>query len=116
MAAGLPQDAFLLLSELAIGLKDGKLILLRIFDNQILEPAHLLSPPAGDGAVINALGLVRYHQVLADANNLPQTAANGTGPQRTVEGEQVFIRLPEYNTVFFKAGTEVHEIPGRSRG
>ena len=109
-----PDNVFLLLRELAVRLEDGNAQALGILDKLILEPAHFVSPPAGNGSVINAFGLVRHHQVFADPHNLPQAPTHRTSSQRAVEGEQIFVRLPERNAVFFETGTELEQA-GRDR-
>ena len=102
----------LLLGKLAVRLKDGDAEAVCILYQLVLEPAHLVPSPAGDGAVVYALGFVRNHQVLAYPHNLSQAAANGAGTQRAVETEQILVRLPEGDSVKLKPGTEVpHVIP-----
>ena len=65
----------------------------------VLEPAHLLPSPACNGTVVNALGLVRNHEVLADPDNLSESAANRACAERAVEAEQVFVALAECDPV-----------------
>ena len=106
--AGVPQRAFLRIREFAVRLEDGDAVFVGILYYLVLEPAHFFSAPAGDGAVVNAFGLVRDHQVLAHAHNLAQAAAHRAGAQRRVKAEEVFVRLPESEAVALEAGGEMH--------
>ena len=77
------------------------------------EPAHLLPSPAGNGTVIYAQGLVRYDEVLADSDDLAESAADGTGSERAVETEHVLVRFPECHPVRLEAVVELaHLRPG----
>ena len=105
---GVPQRAFLRIREFAVRLKDGDAIFIGILYHLVFEPAHFFSAPAGDGAVVNAFGLVRDHQVLAHAHDLAQAAAHRAGAQRRVKAEEVFVRLPERQSVTFETGAEMH--------
>ena len=102
LAAGGPEGVFLLFRQLAVRDEHGDVVLLRVLDHQVLEPAHLVAPPAGDGAVVDGLGLVRNDEILADADDLPQTAALGARPQRAVETEQILVRHAECHPVPLK--------------
>src|SRR5574344_957526 len=78
----------------------------------VLEPAHLLSPPAGNRAVINTLGLVRDHQILADADYLSEAAACRAGAERRIKAEQILIRLSEGNAVKLETAAESPDAAG----
>ena len=65
----------------------------------VLEPAHFVSTPAGDGSVVDSFGLVRHDEVFAYADYFAQTATDRAGSQRAVEAEHIFIRHLEGNTV-----------------
>ena len=81
----------------------------------IPEPSHLLPSPAGDRPIVYALALVRYDKFLADTDYLSQSAAYGTGPERAVETEHIFIRLPECNPIRLEPVHELfHARPFRS--
>ena len=99
IAPGGPEGLFLRFRELAVRGEDGDVVLLRVLDHEVLEPAHLVAAPAGHGAVVDGLGFVRDDEVLADADDLPQAAALGARPQRAVEAEQVLVRLAERHPV-----------------
>ena len=114
--AGVPQRAFLRIREFAVRLEDGDAVFVGILYYLVLEPAHFFSAPAGDGAVVNAFGLVRDHQVLAHAHDLAQAAAHRAGAQRRVKAEEVFVRLPESEAVALEAGAEPDETPDRVGG
>ena len=110
--AGIPKGALLLVRQFAIRLEDGDTVFIGILDDQVLEPAHFLSAPAGDGTVIDAFGLVRDHQVLAHAHNFAQTAAHGTCAQRRIETEKVLVRLPERHAVALETRAETLQSGG----
>ena len=102
----LPYLALDLVGELAVWLEHRDAVTLRYGDKMVLEPAYLLTSPARDGAVVNALGLVRDHEVLADADYLAKAPAGRTRAQRAVEAEHVLIGTPEGDPVEFET---VHE-------
>ena len=116
VAPGGPEGLFLRFRELAVRGEDGDVVLLRVLDHEVLEPAHLVAAPAGHGPVIDGLGLVRDDEVLADADDLPQAAALGARPQRAVEAEQVLVRLAERHPVELKAGAERLPLPVQHDG
>ena len=98
-----PDDLPLLFAELGVGFENGDSQPFGILDELILEPAHFLSPPAGNGTVIDTFGLVGDHQVFAHTHDFPKTAAHRAGTQGAVEGKEVFIRLTENDAVTFEA-------------
>ena len=98
-----------LLAEIAVRLKDRDAIPNRVLDHLILEPAHLVSPPASNGTFVYGLALVRHHQILADSDYLSKTSADRTCSKRTVEAEHILIRTGEFHTVRFEA---IDESPG----
>ena len=102
-AAGVPDGVPLLLCEVAVRLEGADAVFRRQTDHMVAEPAHLLSPPAGNGAVVQALGFVGHHQILAHADDFPQAAAHRAGTQRAVETEEVFIGLFERHPVHLHA-------------
>ena len=91
-----------LLTEVAVWLEDRDLILEGIIDYQVLEPAHLLTSPACDRSVVDALALVWHHEIFTDAYDLAQSATHRTRSQRTVETEQIFIRSRKLHAVRLK--------------
>ena len=115
-ALGGPEGPLLLLRELAVRDEDRDIVLFGILDHEVLEPAHLVAAPAGHGSVVDALGLVRHDEVLADADDLSQATAHGARPQRAVEAEQVLVRLAERHPVEFKPGTERLPLPVQHDG
>ena len=108
-AVGVPDGIALLLRKVAVRFERADAIFRCQPDHVVAEPAHLLSPPAGDGAVVQALGFIGHHQIFAHADDLSQAAAHRAGSQGAVEAEEVFIGLFEGHPVHFHA---VHE--GRS--
>ena len=102
-----PDQVLGLVGEVAIRLEDGDVVAGRDLDQVVLEPAHLIAAPAGDGPVVDALGLVRHHEVLADADDLAQAAAGRAGAQRRIEAEQEFVRLAENDAVPLEAAAEM---------
>ena len=103
----LPDYIFDLSAEVAVRLKDRNSILGGIAYQLVIEPAHLLSPPAGNGTVIYGLALVRNYKVFADTDDLSESATHRTGSKRAVETEQVLIRLGELHSVRLKAVYEL---------
>ena len=97
-----PYQRLLLIRQIVPRLENRYAILLRIPDKLVLEPAHLLPSPAGDGTVVDALALVRNHEILADANYLSETSAHRACPEGTVEAEHIFVRLSESHPVRFE--------------
>ena len=84
----------------------------------VLEPSHLVAPPAGYGPVVDALGLVGDHEVLAYADDLAEASAGGTGPQRAVEAEHILVRTAEGHPVELEAvheGAELAVAPDQHR-
>ena len=106
-AAGVPDQVFLAVSELAIGLEGIDAVPGRKPHQVVLEPAHLVAAPAGYGSVIDALCLVGHHQVFADADYLAEAAADGAGPEGAVETEEVIVWLDELDAVQFEAAAEL---------
>ena len=84
-AVPVPDSVLYFLREVAVWFEDRNIVPFSHLDEVILEPAHLVSPPACDRAVVNALALVRHDQVLADSDYLSQSATHRAGPEGTVE-------------------------------
>ena len=103
----IPDQVLRLAGKIAVGFKDGNAVVIGRCDQHVLEPVHLLAAPAGDGPVVDAFRLVRNDEILADADDLAQAAAGRAGPQRGIEAEQVFIRLPEADPVPLETAAEV---------
>ena len=103
LAAGVPDQVLYFLREIAVRREHGDAVAAGHLDEMLVEPSHLLSPPAGDGPVVEAFRLVRHHQVLADSYDLSEASADRTGPKRAVEREEVLIRLAESHAVQFEA-------------
>ena len=99
------------LGEFAPGFEDGDAVAPGDFDEVVLEPAHLVAAPGRDRPVVDALGLVGDDQVLADADDLAQAAADGTGPERGIEAEEVFVGLAEGDAVQLEAVAEGAHFP-----
>ena len=95
------------LRKLTVRGEYGNMVTFRHRNQVVLEPAHLLAPPAGYGAVIYALAFVGNDQVLAYADDLSQSAAYGAGPERAVETEHILVRLAETDSVRLEGTAEV---------
>ena len=105
-AVGVPDGIALLLRKVAVRFERADAIFRCQPDHVVAEPAHLLSPPAGDGAVVQAFRFIGHHQIFAHADDLSQATAHRAGSQGAVEAEEVFIGLFEGHPVHFHA---VHE-------
>ena len=73
----------------------------------ILEPAHLIASPTGYSPVVDALALVGYHKILADADDLSKTSAHRASPKRAIEREQILVRLTKSHSVKLKTVGEL---------
>ena len=87
LAAGVPDQVFFALRQLAIRLECIYIVVGRQLNQVVFEPSHLFSPPASDRTVVDALAFVRDYQIFADSYYLAQASAYGAGTQRAVETE-----------------------------
>ena len=106
-AVAVPDNLLFGFAEVAVGLEGADAVPGCDVDQVLGEPAHLVSTPAGDRSVVDALGLVRHHQVFADADYLPQAATDGAGAKGRVETEKVIVGLAEGDAVQFKSIAEI---------
>ena len=102
-AVSLPDSIFLFFCQIAPRLEYSNMVPVGVFHDLVFEPAHLLPSPARNRPIIDALRLVRYHQILADADDFAKAAAGRAGTQRAVEAEKIFIRLPKRHSVQLEA-------------
>ena len=102
-AVSVPDEVPHFLREPGIGFEDRNPIVRSGLHKLVPEPSHLLSPPAGDRPVVDALGLVRHDKVLAYTDDLAKPAADRAGAERAVERKEVLVRLAEGYPVEFEA-------------
>ena len=95
-----------LAGEVAVRLENRDAVMVGHLDQAVLEPAHLLPAPASQGPFVEALGLVRHHQVFADSDDLAESPADGAGAEGRVETEKVLVRLTEKDAVQFETAAE----------
>ena len=112
-AMPVPDNVLFLFGQVAVGFEGPYAVAGCDVDEMLGEPSHLVSPPAGDGSVVDAAGLVGDHQVFADADYLSEAAADGAGAQRGVEAEEVVVWFAEGDSVEFEAGAEVLHLGSR---
>ena len=97
--AAFPDQVLDLLAQIAVWLENRYVIFYRILYELILEPSHLVSPPACYGSVIDGFALVRHDKIFAYAYDLSQAATDRACSQRTVEAEKIFVRPGELHPV-----------------
>lgn len=98
-----PQQVLFLFGQFVIGPVDRKVEFGRVLDQLFFPPFHRFAAPAGNGAIINAFGFIRYHEVFVDAGHFAVTLASRAGPHRIVETEHMFRRMLEADAVELEA-------------
>ena len=84
-----PEQGALGLAQLVVGAVNGEVEADAVFE-QWLQPLTLLvGAPGRNGALIHGHALVRYHQVLVNAQHRPEPLAGLASAIRVVEGEKV---------------------------
>ena len=99
VAGSVPQNIFLAVGELIVGAMYGEMQRLGPTNECVFPLAHLLTPPAHHGVVVDREGLVGHHQILVDADDPSESLALGAGPHGVVEVEHQVARLVEGDAV-----------------
>ncbi len=97
-----PEKILLFLCELGIRTVNGEIKLVGIFYQAFFVPAHQFSSPGSHGILIYAQRRVGDHEFLVYAHHAAETSANGTSPQRVIEGEHGFRWLLKHHPVRLK--------------
>ena len=74
---------------------------------ELLQPlAHLLASPANHSSFVHGQGTVRDDQLFVDTDNLAESLASRTSPDRRVERKHLVGRFLKGDAVGFKLGAE----------
>ena len=106
LSVAMPQQVFLAVGELIIGLVDGETVPRCHMDELPFPLTHYLAAPAVHRIVVNRERLVGDDQILVDTHHFAETLAFGACPDGVVEVEHQFVRLLKSDAIVLKTSGE----------